>query len=256
MNGCDMLLEAKRRFIAELESRAKDGGGCCELNEEVIVSAPLTSREAIGNPGRDDFPILKGKEVLMQAVYRGTAGQAFTSASGSFQGSLEEVLSMPLDGSCSFERAVLVSTMNAVLGHLELVKGTVHCKDDGPKRCAACLKEWMEDPDANRVGLVGMQPALLEALVETLGPDRVMVSDLAEAGEVRCGVNVLDGSDSSSMFERCQIVLVTGSTIVNGTVDRLIENAKLHKRRVVFYGTTIAGAAHLLGLERWCPCSM
>jgi hypothetical protein len=165
MNGCDMLLEAKRRFIAELESRAKDGGGCCELSEEVIVSAPLTSREAIRNPGRDDFPILKGKEVLMQ-------------------------------------------------------------------------------------------PALLEALVEALGPDRVMVSDLAEAGKVRCGVKVLDGTDSSSMFECCQIVLVTGSTIVNGTVDCLTESAKLHKRRVVFYGTTIAGAAHLLGLERWCPCSM
>lgn len=105
------------------------------------------------------------------------------------------------------------------------------------------------------VGLMGMQPAILEALVETLGPDRVMVSDLAEAGRVCCGVVVLDGMASSEMFERCQLILMTGSTLANGTIDRLVENARQHNNRVVIYGTTIAGAAYLLGLERWCSCA-
>ena len=45
-----------------------------------------------------------------------------------------------------------------------------------------------------------MQPALLEALVETLGSDNVMVSDLAEAGNVHCDVMVLDGMDPSEML--------------------------------------------------------
>ena len=60
--------------------------GLNELNDEVVVSSPLSSREAIGELDRDDFPLLRGKEVLMQAAYRGAAGQAFTSASGSLNG--------------------------------------------------------------------------------------------------------------------------------------------------------------------------
>jgi len=253
MNECDILGEAKKRFITRLDSWSKDLKDPCELNDEVVVSSPLSTREAIGEPDRDDFPILRGKEVLMQAVYRGAAGQAFTSASGSFKGTLGDVLELPLTG--SFERSVLVSTMNAVLRNLRLIDKSVHCKDDGPKRCAGHMAEWIDEQGSSMVGLVGMQPALLEALVQTLGPDRVMVSDLAEAGSVRYGVNVLDGMDSSAMFERCQLILITGSSLVNGTIDDLMENAGRRKRRVVFYGTTIAGTAYLMGFERWCASS-
>lgn len=217
------------------------------------MSSPLSTREGIGEPDRDDFPILRGKEVLMQAVYRGAAGQAFTSASGSFKGTLGDVLGLPLTG--SFERSVLVSTMNAVLRNLDLIEKTVHCRDDGPRRCAGRMAEWIEEQGSHMVGLVGMQPAFLEALVQTLGPDRVMVSDLAEAGSVRYGVKVLDGMDSSEMFEHCQLILATGSSLVNGTINDLMENAGRHKSRVVFYGTTIAGTAYLMGFERWCACS-
>jgi uncharacterized protein (DUF4213/DUF364 family) len=253
MNECDILGEAKKRFIVELDLWGKEHENLSELNDEVVVSSPLSSREAIGEPDRDDFPILRGKEVLMQAVYRGATGQAFTSASGSFKGTLRDVLELPLTG--IFERAVLVSTLNAVLRNLGLIEKTVHCKDDGPRRCAGRMAEWIDEQGSSMVGLVGMQPALLEALIQTLGPDRVMVSDLAEAGSVRYGVNVLDGIDSSEMFERCNLILATGSSLVNGTINGLLENARRHNRRVVFYGTTIAGTAFLLGLERWCACS-
>ena len=253
MNECDILEEAKRRFVVRLDLWCKERNDRNELNDEVVVGSPLSSREAIGELDRDDFPLLRGKEVLMQAVYRGSAGQAFTSVSGCFKGTLGDVLELPLTG--SFRRAVLISTMNAVLRNLGLIEKTVHCKDDGPKRCAASMAEWITEQGSGMVGLVGMQPALLDALVQTLGPERVMVSDLAEAGSVHCGVKVLDGMDSSEMFERCQLILMTGSTLANGTINGLMENAKRHKRRVVFYGTTIAGTAYLMGWERWCACS-
>ncbi|HSD58045.1 MAG TPA: DUF364 domain-containing protein [Methanotrichaceae archaeon] len=245
-----MLLEAKRRFVAELESRKGRGE---DLFDEMVVSSPLSSKEALGDLIRDDFPLLRGREVLIQAAYRAAVGQAFTSAKGSFKGSLRDVLELPLTG--NFERAVLISAMNAVLRDIGLVSGTVHCRGDGPKRCAVCMAEWIQEQGADRVGLVGMQPAILEALVETLGSDRVMVSDLAEAGRVCCGVVVLDGMESSEMFERCQLILMTGSTLANGTIDRLMVNARQHNNRVVIYGTTIAGAAYLLGLDRWCSCA-
>lgn len=250
MTSRDILQEAKRRFIDEIESR-KDG--CKDLSDEVIVSGPLSPKDAIGETGRDDFPILRKKEVLMQAVYKGSSGQAFTAIAGNFQGSLGEVMDLPLKS--TFERAVFVSTMNAVLRSLGLAEKTVHCRNEGPKECSLCMMRWIKEQGAARVGLVGMQPAILEALVNALGPERVMVSDLADAGAVRCGVKVQDGMEPSEIFERCQLILITGSTIVNGTIDGLMEEASRNERRAVFYGTTIAGTAYLLNLERWCPCS-
>jgi len=58
------------------------------MKEEIAVSSPLRPQEAVGNPGRDDLPILRKKEVLVQAVFRGVAGQAFSADRGNFQGSL------------------------------------------------------------------------------------------------------------------------------------------------------------------------
>jgi len=241
----DLLGEAKKRFIAEIERHG------CRLAEEIVVSAPLSAQQAIGDPGRDDLAILRGREVLVQAVFRGCAGQAFSVDMGRFKGSLGDVLTMPLNS--IFERAVLVSTMNAVLRCLGLVEGTVHCRDCGPNMCALSSEAWISEQKAEKVGMVGLQPPLLEAIVRAMGPERVMVSDLAEAGNERCGVNVLDGLDSSLIFEQCQLVLITGSTLVNGTIDGLMELAETHGTRVVFFGTTISGAAYLLRLERWCP---
>ena len=43
--------------------------------EEVTVSGKvLTNEEAIGNPDRKDFPLLTGKERLMQAEFKGFKG--------------------------------------------------------------------------------------------------------------------------------------------------------------------------------------
>lgn len=252
MSKRDLLEEAKSRFIALLESQSN----ACQsvsLQDELVISLPLSVSEAIGETGRDDFPLIRGKEVLMQAVFRGAIGQAFTAARGGFRGSLGDVLEMPLDG--PFERAVLIATMNAVLRYLGKIEHTIHCRDDGPGRCAASMTEWIKEQGAKRVGLVGLQPALLEALVQALGPERVMVSDLALAGAIRCQVRVLDGMQAGQMFECCPFILMTGSTLANGTIDDLMDAARGCNSRVIFYGSTAAGAAYLLGLERWCPCS-
>jgi uncharacterized protein (DUF4213/DUF364 family) len=248
----DMLEEAKNRFIALLESQSN---ACQSVNlrDELVLSRPLSVSEAIGETGREDFPLIREKEVLMQAIYRGAIGQAFTAARGGFRGSLGDVLEMPING--CFERAVMIATMNAVLRYQGKIEHTVHCRDDGPGRCAAALEEWIKEQGAKKVGLVGLQPALLEALVKALGPERVMVSDLAEAGTIRCQVRILDGMQAGQMFECCSLILMTGSTFANGTIDDLMEKARSHNCRTVFFGSTAAGVAYLLGLERWCHCS-
>ena len=48
----------------------------------------------------------------------------------------------------------------------------------------------------------------------------------------------------------CDIALVTGTTMVNGTING-IETEK----PVIFFGVTIAGPARLLGLAHFCPFS-
>ena len=82
-----------------------------------------------------------------------------------------------------------------------------------------------------------------------------MVSDLAEAGAVRFDLKVMDGMDSSQIFEKCPLILITGSALANGTIDDLMDKAGKGRSRVVFFGSTVAGAAYLMGWERWCPCS-
>ena len=75
--------------------------------------------------------------------------------------------------------ALVVATLNAVLRHLGLARGTVHCRDDDPEDCgreiARTLAERYGSP---RVGLIGLNPAIAEHLVNALGPDRVRITDL------------------------------------------------------------------------------
>ena len=46
--------------------------------------------------------------------------------------------------------------------------------------------------------------------------------------------------------------LVTGTTVINGTLEAMLEVAGAN---AVFYGIGIAGVAELLGLTRVCPRS-
>jgi uncharacterized protein (DUF4213/DUF364 family) len=56
----------------------------------------------------------------------------------------------------------------------------------------------------------------------------------------------------SSVLWWCDLALVTGTTVVNETLEAILEVAG---GKAVFYGISIAGVAELLGLERFCPRS-
>ncbi|MEA1869369.1 MAG: hypothetical protein U9N09_04380 [Euryarchaeota archaeon] len=113
------------------------------LDETVVIRAkPLTPEEAIGNPESEDFPILKGVERLMQAEFAGSFGQAFTDMYGDFEGTLQDVLAMELNN--NYRRAIFVATLNAVMRHLGMIEGSVHCKDKGPAECGLDLLEFLE----------------------------------------------------------------------------------------------------------------
>ena len=222
-----------------------------------VKMRPLKPEEAIGKPERDDFPLLKGKEVLVEADFLSAKGQAFTDEPSNFEGYIEDVLNLEL--STNRNRAVVVATINAVLRYLEMTWGTIHCKDEEPSQCANEMAErfyrrWGEN---TTIGIVGLQPAIASAMIRVFTSSNVKIADLDEdnIGKNFDGVEVLDGRKfSKKVVADSFVALITGSSVVNGTIDELIEVSKMDNKNriVIFYGTTIAGVASLLNLNRLC----
>jgi hypothetical protein len=219
------------------------------LGEKIVIRArTLTPEEAIGDPERDDFPLKKGKERLMQAEFRGALCQAFTDRFGDFEGTLNEIFSMPLKN--NYRRALFVASINAVLRHLVLIEDTVHCRDEGPAECAAQVAPFVKE----RVGLgkitqIGFQPAVAEALAEAF-PFRLLDLDPDNIGREKFGILVEGPEATGDAVYWADLHLVTGTTITNDTIGRFLTG-----KPVVFYGTTIASPAYLMGWDRFCPRS-
>jgi hypothetical protein len=215
--------------------------------EEVRVKVrTLTPQEAIGDPEHRDYPLVKGKERMMSADFRGAQGQAFTDQFGNFQASLEDVATMELTN--NFRRAVLLATLNAVMRAQGLVKGTVHCKDEAPPRCAAQLADMVAQRfGAPRVTLVGLQPRMAQALGARF-PLRITDLDQDNIGRERFGIIVEGGEKTADALDWCDLALVTGTTFSNASITSIGNN-----KPMIFYGVTVAGPAAILGLERFCP---
>ena len=221
-----------------------------------ILARPLTPEEAIGAPGRRDFPVVEGKERVIEATLMGASGQAFTDTPTEFVGKMDDVLSLKLTSNQN--RALFVATINAAARHLGLVRETIHCKDDDPERCAHQIARHMVDTGSQTVGLVGLNPAIAEFLVRELGPAAVRITDLSakNIGTKRFGVEVWDGrSRWRDLVDCSEILLVTGTTLVNGTFDALHRTAVKAGRRFVVYGITAVAVCHLLNIPRLCPCA-
>ncbi len=226
-----------------------------EADVSVLVK-PLTPEEAIGRPGRRTFPILVGKERVIEARVGSGRGHAFTDSAREFLGLLAEVLDLPLDRNS--HRAIYLATLNALLRHLGRVDGTVHCRDDDPERCgeeiARTLRRRWGEP---RVGLIGFNPAIAEALVRAVGAGHVFFTDLDPdcIGEREFGVEVWDGvTRADELIDAADVVLLTGSTLVNATFDPLWDRINERGKVGLVFGVTAAGVCELLGLERICPC--
>lgn len=219
------------------------------LEDTIKVRArALTAEEAIGNPEGDDFPLQKGKERLMQAEFRGALGQAFTDRFGDFEGTLHGIFSMPLEN--NFRRAVFVSSLNAVLRHLGLIAGTIHCRDKGPEECADLMTSHIKDRYGNmKITQVGFQPRIAQGFARDFS-FRLLDLDPDNIGQEKFGI-LVEGPDATrEAIEWADLLFVTGTTLVNDTIEQFLGN-----KPGIFYGTTIAGAAHLMGWERFCARS-
>ena len=204
-------------------------------NESVEVRiGTLTAKQAIGDPTRRDFPLLEGREVMIEATFKGSYGQAFTDSPNEFTGNLDDILKLKLDTNES--RAIFDATVNAVMAHLGMVTGVRHCHDEEPERCAGEIAQHiLTNYGKTKVGLVGYQPAILENLVLVLGADNVHCTDLnpKNIGTEKFRAEIWDGkSDTVRLITWCNILLATSSTIVNDTFDTLKKEADLQNKKL------------------------
>jgi len=219
-----------------------------------VTARTLPTEEAIGTPIYEDLPILCGKEVMIEAEFQGAKGHAFTSAPSSWEGSIRSLLALPLN--TNQQRALLTAAMNAVLRSLGLVDRTIHCHSEDIARCgeqmAADLR-WEYGPI--HVGIVGYQPGLVAGLAKYFGPDNIRVTDLLEEniGRRVGSVEIWDGlTRAEDLIRESDLVLATGSTVANNTIDQLLDLAARRNVPLVLYGVTAAAVCHLCGIERLC----
>ena len=229
----------KEEFIKIMKANA------LQSDEVVIKAVPLSPEEAIGNPEDRDYPLITGRECLMQANFRGSLGQAFTDMYGDFSGKLSDVIEM--DSTNNFRRAVFISSLNAVMRHLGLITKTIHCKNNEPRECSHELIKYIEaNYGQPKVAMVGLQPRMVEALSKRF-EIRTTDMDQANIGTKKFGVTIQSPEKTTVNLDWADVAVVTGTTIVNDTIGPI----RISKP-VIFYGITISGAAKLLNLEHFC----
>lgn len=223
-------------------------------NKITIRTHILKPDEAIGNPDRRDFPLLKGKEVMVQASFIEKKGQAYTDAPSEFSGHLRDIINLSLDD--SQQKALFIASLNAVMKYLYSDIMTVHCKNNEPEECAEEMMAYIKTLNPRSVGIIGLQPAILDAVVEILGKENVTCVDRDENNrdKIKYGVPIGwgDNEGMESVFKHSDLVLATGSSVTNGSLVDILNITRNYSAPLYFYGVTIVGTARLMGLNQLC----
>jgi hypothetical protein len=206
---------------------------------------PMTPEQAIGSPDDDDYPIIKGRERILEASFETARGHAFSDELRSGTCTVKELVERAPQ--TTRERAEFIAALNAIYRHLGLCDRSIHCRDNEPRECAPGLGARIDE--GVKVLLVGFQPRILEFL-SGRNPLTVVDLDPDNIGATKLGVAISGPSSGPQGIAWCDVILATGSTIVNGTLPEFLDTGK----RAIFYGVTIAAAAQILELERYCEC--
>ena len=168
---------------------------------------------------------------------------------------VEAILDLKIDS--NQHRAVYLATLNAVLAHLGMARGTIHCKNNEPEDCARQIADYIRKTWGEvKIGLIGLNPAIAETLAKTFGADRIFTTDLdyKNIGKHRFGIPIWDGrTRTEELVRECDFVLATGTTLGNGTFDGIWSLIQRYEKPYLFYGVTVAGISELMGINRICP---
>ncbi len=208
-----------------------------------IACKALSAKQAIGNPEHDDYPIIRGKEVMIEADFLSSKGQSFTDEFENNSYRIKDLLDMDLPS--NRERASFIAGFNAVYKHLGLIDKTIHCKDSEPVLCADKLPAIIKKD--TKVLLIGHHPRFLEKLALFC---KVRAIDLnpENIGKIFSGTTIEPEENTQDAIGWCDMIFATGSTIVNNSISTFINADK----PAIFFGVTITGPAIALNLKTFC----
>ena len=202
----ESLYDRLKASLAELIEKRNLAGRNLQVRCRVLDSV-----EAIGSPNDQDYPILRGREHMVEAVFEGCRGQAFADEFENLDGPIERLLEMNVDTTA--RRAIFIAGLNAVFRWCQLCEKTVHCRDEEPRDCAGHIHDVI--PKGEKILLAGLQPRFLEVLAAD-NPVRAVDLDPRNVGEQRYGVEIEPAEATADAIAWCDRILATGSTIVNG----------------------------------------
>jgi len=198
-----------------------------------------------------EYALVKGKEVIVRCKFKGSYGDAFTDQPRAYRGKLKEIMDFLFGDAGS--RAVYFASLNAVLGHLGMVRGTVHCREEEPRKCGVQLAEYIRNNFGHvKVAHIGYQPGHVEACSKVFDS---YVTDMnpENIGSVKFGRKILDASKNEEVIKKVKVACITGSSLANATLPDLIKWCEACEVEPLIYGVSGVGAAKILGLEHFCP---
>lgn len=202
----------------------------------------------------DEYALMKGKEFLVDCKINRFHGQAFTDNPMLFRGRVIDVADMVM-GTKS-EKAVFFATLNAVLRVKGEIERTVHCIRQAPEECGKLLAtQILQNYGKVKVAHIGFQPGHIKATSDIF--DTIYITDFnhENVGKVKFGVKVIDGLKNEEVIRKVDVACISGSTIVNGTLFKLLDCCKKCGVKPIIYGVTIKGAGNILGYNIFCPLS-
>jgi len=171
-------------------------GGIWSKDLRIIIPSAVSSFK---DCERNDYPILTGHDVMIEADYKGTKGQAFTDAPCDWKGTLKELLDLDFARD-AYARGLLIAALNAVMGHYGLCDKMVHCRNDGPKKCSMeFARKIVEDYGDPKILMVGYQPSIIEQLSKVITHMRVLDLNDDNIGSTKFGLTIENGGDRSIM---------------------------------------------------------
>ena len=209
---------------------------------------------------KDEYALLRGKDILLSCRYRSGIGQVFTTAPRSYRGRLKNTLELDLEHIQS--NSIFHAVMNAVLKYLGLIDKTEHCVGEEPRLCGYLLSRKLLSDYGQTVKVlhIGYQPGHVEALAQFFH-DNLIVTDLADQfiWQKRYGRLIVDGVLNKYFIAQADVILITASSIVNNTAWEIINQARILGKKIIVYGVSASAAVYLLksrrivDIQQYCP---
>lgn len=220
--------------------------GVQDLLSEIVDIRASRRPEKTLMPELDVPSQVNRPEYCTFANFKGAKGEAYSETPADFYGELEEVLNFPLAGKGIDAR--VLAAVNAVMKYLGLLENAEFSYEPEARREYAnqIFNEVTEKYGKSNIILIGYDGYIVQRFMEepldfwTLdrNPDNI-TKDRFDHVIVNSGKPNRDAA-----IEWGRILIVTGSTLCNGTIIPYLECGK----DVKFFGVTFAGASKLLDL--------